>query len=204
MSALTEFLPTALAQFLSLQPDIRVEVEEQLSGDIARALMDEVADIGVFAAGTPTHGLHTELFQSDQLVLICPKNHPLAQLRKVSFADCLQYDFVGLNRGSSLLELTARAAAEAGALLRIRVQVRSFDAMCHMISAGLGMGIVPIGACRSQIKELKLKAVELSDAWSKRDLLIATKQGRVLPLAATALLAHLKPLKDNFNPSSPS
>jgi len=34
MSALTEFLPTTLATFLAQHPDIRVEVEEQLSGDI--------------------------------------------------------------------------------------------------------------------------------------------------------------------------
>ena len=157
MSALTEFLPFALSQFLSHNPAIRVEVEEQLSGDIVRALMDEVADIGVFAGDTPTHGLTTQLFQTDQLFVICAKTHPLARFRKISFIDCLQYDFVGLNRGSSLLELTSRAAADAGQSLRIRVQVRSFDAMCHMISAGLGIGVAPIGVCRSQIKELKLK-----------------------------------------------
>ena len=51
-------------------PEIKVEVEEQLSGDIARALVDGVADIGVFAEGTPVDGLTVRPFQTDELVLI--------------------------------------------------------------------------------------------------------------------------------------
>ncbi|WP_231969238.1 hypothetical protein [Polynucleobacter necessarius] len=40
MSALTEFLPAELTSFLKSYPDIQVEVEEQISGDIVIALMD--------------------------------------------------------------------------------------------------------------------------------------------------------------------
>jgi DNA-binding transcriptional LysR family regulator len=192
MSALTEFLPAALADFLSQNPAIRVEVEEQLSGDIVRALIDEVADIGVFAAGIPTHGLETRVFHSDQLFLVCPQTHPLARFRKLTFADCLTFDFVGLNAGSSLLELTARAAADAGASLRLRVQVRSFDAMCHMIGAGLGIGVMPLGVCQPQIKALKLKAIEIKDGWSHRDLVLASRPSGKLTPAVTALLLHLE------------
>jgi DNA-binding transcriptional LysR family regulator len=53
-------------------------------------------------------------FRTDDLVLLCPKKHPLARLRRTESAACLSYDFVGLNRGSSLLELTLRAAEQAG------------------------------------------------------------------------------------------
>ena len=49
----------------------RVEVEEQLSGGIGRALVDGVTDLGVFADNMPAHGLTTRLFQIDELVLLC-------------------------------------------------------------------------------------------------------------------------------------
>ena len=49
----------------------RVEVEEQLSGGIGRALVDGVTDLGVFADYMPAHGLTTRLFQIDELVLLC-------------------------------------------------------------------------------------------------------------------------------------
>jgi len=109
MSALTEFLPAALATFLGDHPDIRVEVEEQLSGDIARALREGLADVGVFAENTPIDGLVVTPFQTDELVVVCARNHPLARRQRIDFASCLGHDFVGLNRGSSLLKATLRA-----------------------------------------------------------------------------------------------
>ncbi|WP_454720568.1 MULTISPECIES: LysR family transcriptional regulator [Cupriavidus] len=192
MSALTEFLPARLATFLAQHPRIHVEVEEQLSGDIVRAVVEGLADIGVFADGTPTYGLDTQLFQTDTLVLLCAARHPLARRRRLAFDECLGYDFVGLNRGSSLLELTSRAAERAGQPLRLRVQVRSFDAMCQMIAADLGIGVLPLAVCRLQAQALGLKMIALTDDWSTRRLLLATRSGMPLSLAAQLLRDHLR------------
>jgi DNA-binding transcriptional LysR family regulator len=192
MSALTEFLPSALATFLDRHSDIRIEVEEQLSGDIVRALVEGLADVGVFAENVATHGLEVTPFQADELVVLCARKHPLARLRRVNFSACLQHEFVGLNRGSSLLELTSRAAEESGEAMRLRVQVRSFDAMCHMIAANLGIGVVPLAACRAQVTNLGLKVVRLNDDWSIRRLLLAPRSGKELSAAAALLLDHLR------------
>ena len=191
MSALTEFLPASLSDFMALQPGIRVDIEEQLSGDIVRALLDGLADIGVFAHGTPADGLTLAPFRSDELVLLCARSHPLARFRKIAFADCLAHDFVGLNRGSSLLELTSRAAADAGRPLRLRVQVRSFDAMCQMIAARLGVGVLPLAACQQLLSPRGLKAVRLTDAWSHRQLVLGYSAQRPLSAAARVMVEHL-------------
>ena len=192
MSALTEFLPAALASFLEGHPDIRVDVEEQLSGDIVRAVFDGLADIGVFADGTPAHGLNVKPFQLDELVLVCSREHELARRRRVSFDECLNHDFVGLNRGSSLLELISREAQQRNRPLRLRVQVRSFDAMTQMISAGLGIGVLPLAACESALAARRLKALRLDEPWAQRRLLIATRAETTLTPAAALFLQHLQ------------
>jgi DNA-binding transcriptional LysR family regulator len=191
MSALTEFLPAELASFLKTYPEIQVEVEEQISGDIVRALMDGIADIGVFAEGPNTAGLETRIMGSDQLVIACSKEHAIHQRKSISFEECLQYDFVGLNRGSSLLELTSRSAERLGKPMRLRIQVRSYDAMCQMIGVNLGIGVLPIQACAAQIKAMGLKTVLLEDAWAKRNLLVATKANINHSPATTLLSQHL-------------
>jgi DNA-binding transcriptional LysR family regulator len=191
MSALTEFLPTSLAVFLKTHPDIQVEVEEQISGDIVKALLDGIADIGVFADGTPTAGLETHIIGQDELVVVCSKSHSIKNRKSISFEECLDYDFVGLNRGSSLLELTSRQAERLSKQMRLRIQVRSYDAMCQMIAVNLGVGILPLQACAPQIKAMDLKVVRLEDAWAKRNLLLATKEhGRQSP-ASILLIEHL-------------
>ena len=192
MSALTEFLPNSLASFLKIHPDIQVDVEEQISGDIVKALLDGIADIGVFAEGTPTAGLETSIIGQDELVVVCNKSHPIKSRKNISFEECLAYDFVGLNRGSSLLELTSRQAERLNKQMRLRIQVRSYDAMCQMIAVNLGVGILPIQACAPQIKAMDLKVIRLDDAWAKRNLLLATKEnGRQSP-ASTLLIEHLR------------
>jgi len=192
MSALVEFLPGALAGFMADHPDTHVEVEEQLSGDIVRALIDGIADVGIFVADAPTDGLAVRPFRRDELVVLTAARHPLARRRRVSFSECLAYDFVGLNRGSSLLNLITRSAQEAGATLRLRVQVRSFDAMCEMIAAGLGIGVLPLGACARRLEATGLKALRLTDAWASRDLLLATHAARPLSAATAQLVRHLE------------
>jgi len=191
MSALTEFLPGSLASFLEKHPDIRVEVEEQLSVDIVRAVVDDLADIGVFSETASAHGMDIVPYRVDTLVLVCPRDHPLARRRRTDFASCLAYDMVGLNRGSALLEMTSRAAAQAGSAQRLRVQVRSFDAMCHMIAAGLGIGVLPLASCQAQLGAMKLRAVALSDAWATRRLLLGVRSRESLSPAARLLLDHL-------------
>ena len=191
MSALTEFLPAALAQFLKEHTEIQVEVEEQISGDIVKALLDGIADIGVFAEGAPTTGLDTKIIGKDELVIACSKSHPLSKRKKASFEECLEYDFVGLNRGSSLLELTSRSAEKLGKQMRLRIQVRSYDAMCQMIAVNLGIGILPLQACLGQIQALDLKAIPLEDSWAKRNLLLAIKTNSTLPPSAKLLSEHL-------------
>jgi DNA-binding transcriptional LysR family regulator len=189
MSALTEFLPASLASFMGAHPDIHVELEEQLSGDIVRALVDGLADIGIFAENTPVGDLRVEPFQQDQLVAVCAHDHPLGRHRKVSFKQCLQYDFVGLNRGSSLLELTARAAEQYGEVMHVRIQARSFDAMCQLINANLGIGVLPLAVVRAT-QPHPLKIVHLKEAWASRKLLLGLSQ--TCSSAALLLRDHLQ------------
>lgn len=191
MSTLVEFLPAALAGFLQRYPETRVEVEEQLTGDIVRAVVEGMADVGIFVAGAPTHGLNVRPYRVDELVVLCSQAHPLAAHDRIGFRHCLAHDFVGLNRGSSLLNTITTAAQEAGFPLRLRVQVRSFDAMCEMIAANLGIGVLPLGTCARKLGPWGLKVVHLDDAWARRQLLIATSANRTLSGSASLLVEHL-------------
>lgn len=192
MSALSDLLPSALASFYRKHPDIRVEVEEQLSGDTARAIVEGLADVGVFAEGTPAYGLNPVPFQIDELVVACSREHMMATVDCATFRECLAHDFVGLNRHSSLLKLITHRAEDEGLPLRLRVQARSFDAMCQMIAVNLGIGILPRAALEPMRQQRNLEAIRLEEPWALRKLLVATKSGATLTPAATLLVEHLR------------
>jgi len=169
-SAVIQFLPKDLNTFLAANPHVRIGMEEALSDSTIQAVEDGRADIGIFADNVLAPNLEVRPYRADQLVLLVPNDHPLAEFSQVSFADTLDYDYVALNQGSSLLRRISDAAHEARKLLKVRIQVASFDGICRMIEAGLGIGILPLEAVRHGLLETTLKAVPLVDAWASRTL----------------------------------
>ncbi len=195
-SAIIEFLPGDLASFLKAQPLVRISLEEKLSEEIVTALVDGEADLGIFADNVASHGVEKFLYQRDNLVVLVPPQHPLASLTEVPFADTLGYDFVGLSHGTSLLQRMTDASATLDKALRLRIQVRSFDAICRMIEAGLGIGVLPDRAVRPELLGAGLRAIRLVDAWASRTLWLGVKSGSALLPEAIKLLAHLRDVRE--------
>lgn len=188
-SAIIQFLPADLASFLREQPRIRISLEEKLSEQVIAAVAAGEADLGIFADNVPSQGLEKYLYRRDRLILVVPPDHPLAVLPEVGFAETLAYDFVGLNQGSSLLQRLIDAAVGLEMPLRLRIQVSSFDAICRMIEAGLGIGVLPEGALRTGTA---LRAIPLTDSWAARTLWLGVRSEAALVPEATKLLGHLR------------
>jgi DNA-binding transcriptional LysR family regulator len=190
-SAILEWLPPRLAAFGHAHPRIRVELEERGSPEIALALLDGQADLGIVDLMHPLQGLRlTGLFE-DQLALIAPRGHRLTAGSTVSFAEVLAEDLVGLYDGNAI---SARLAAEARALgrpLRTQLQLRSFDAVCRMVAAGLGVGVLPLQAVHPQLQALPIVALPLQDGWARRTHRLVQRDGVPLPPAAQLLLQAL-------------
>ena len=190
-SAVTQFLPGDLAAFTRLQPGIRIELNEAESQDVVLAILDGRADLGILADRTPALGLQTLRYRSDRLVLVVPPGHPLARRKKVAFAEAVDYDFVSLTQSTSLAQRLALESGQTGKPLRIRIHVRSFDAMCQMVAAGLGIAVLPVTAVQPLVQALGLRKLELSDDWVHRELLLAARDLGALARPARSLLDHL-------------
>lgn len=177
-AAISQFLPTLLAQYGRLHPQVRVDLEEQVSETVVTTLREGRADVAVFVEGPDTGGLATRLFREDELVLVLPAKHPLAGKKTpIAFADTLDEEWISLTAGAAMLQQQQQAALAANRPLKLRMQVRSFDAVCHMVASGLGIAVLPKGASLPIVKTMKLGWRPLSDAWAQRRLLVATAAG---------------------------
>ena len=190
-SAITQFLPADLASFARLQPGVRIELHEADSHEVVMAVLDGRADLGLFADRTPALGLQTQTYRRDRLVLVVPPGHPLAKRKKLAFAEAVDYDFVSLTQATSLAQRLALESSQLGKPLRIRIHVRSFDAMCQMVAAGLGIAVLPAGAAGPLVTALGLRQIALSDAWVERELLLGVREMGALARPVRSLLDHL-------------
>ena len=191
-SSLTQFLPEDLAAFMEAHPAVRIDLEEQNSNDIVTAVQENRADIGIFADRTPAPGLVTTSYRRDELVLIVPQRHPLAGEARVAFADTLAYDYVGLPPATSLATRLAEESGRLGRTMQLRIQVRSFDAICRMVAATGGVGILPRLAAEPHARSMPIRLIALTDDWASRRLLLGVRDADALPVPARLLLAHLR------------
>jgi DNA-binding transcriptional LysR family regulator len=191
-NALTEFLPEALSSFLAAHPSVSVDLEERLSDEIVGLIAEGVADLGIVAGTVDARALETYPFRRDRFVLVVARAHPLARRAKIAFDEVLDRDFVGLDRSSALQRFLASKAARSGRPLRLRVQLRSFDAVCRLVECNVGVGIVPETTARRVAKVMAIAIVPLTDAWATRDLTICVRSTKELPLYARQLVEHLR------------
>lgn len=191
-NALTEFLPEALASFLAAHPHVSVDLEERLSDEIVGLIAEGVGDVGIVAGTVDVGGLQTYPFRSDRFVVVAGERHPLASRPRVAFAEVLEYDVIGLERSSSLQRFLAAKAVREGRPLRARVQLRSFDAICRMVEAGVGVGVVPQTTAARVARTSRLAVIELADDWAQRELTIVVRAAETLRPYAQQLVESLR------------
>ena len=188
MSAMAQFLADDLAAFAKSHPDVRLNLEERLTMEIVDAVREGSTDIGVIVEQPHCEGMEVYSYRQDQLVLITPPEHSLRQ-RAVWFSDVLNLDFVALEANTALTRRMNLSALAANKPLRLRVQVRSFEAVIRMVAAGLGVGVLPATVVQPFLRDGKIRSIALRDPWSKREIYLCVRERAALPQMAEDLLS---------------
>jgi DNA-binding transcriptional LysR family regulator len=179
-AAINQFLPELLQSFSTHFPEIKIDLFEQPSYSVVSALRDRRCDVGVFVEGPNIGGLTVAHFCSDELCLVLPRQHPMALERKaIRFAQTLHENYVGLSSGAAVLQSQQSAAIAEGKVLKLRMQVQSFDGVCHLVASGLGIAVLPINAIGALARSLNLSTRKLADDWAKRNLYVARREDSV-------------------------
>lgn len=183
-TALSEFLPPLLHQYLEGHPDVTIDLRERLSPEVVRAVLGGQTDIGVYAGEVPAEDLQVIAYRSDRLVLVVPAAHALAKAASVSFAQTLDLDHVGLYESSALHGFLQRICAGLDRPQKLRIQAGNYEAVCRMVEASIGVSVLPGSAARRHARTLKIAIVPLSDKWALRELRICMRGLEALPTFA--------------------
>jgi DNA-binding transcriptional LysR family regulator len=192
LSAIVEFLPEDLRAFSSMHDQIKIDLEERPSGGIVEGVADSLVDLGICSGDADTRGLESAHYRHDRLAIVVPGDHPLAPRASAAFAETLDFDHIGLHSASSINMRTHLAARQAGRALRLRIHVPDFDAVCRMVQAGMGVGVLPLQVFEAMGRQLGLAAVALEDEWAARSLVIVVRDSAALSPVSRLLFDHLR------------
>jgi molybdate transport repressor ModE-like protein len=186
-SSVLQFLPEDLPAFLANHSGLQIDLAERPSDEVVRSVQEGIAEIGVFhAAAAQSHADLTVVpYRRDQLVLLVPAASPLARRKRIRFEAVLDQEFVAFPLGTALRGALVAAANAQGAALKVRIQVRGFEAVVRMVAAGLGIGVLP-RATMAEPAHPGVRVIALKDDWALRRHYIIHR-----PLAALSPPAQL-------------
>ena len=191
MSSITQFLPGDIQTFLTWHEGVQVNLDEKISSLVIQSVQENAADIGIYTNVQDTKGLEIYPYRTDHLVLIMPKGHPLGTRKAWAFNDTLQHNYVGWQTGSAINQQLTNAAAAARQDWRLKIRVSSFDALCMMVSSGLGVGVLPEAVARRNANNLNIEIRQLTDPWATREFKICVRSISALTTAAKMMVDHL-------------
>lgn len=192
--SLSHDLPAALKRFAEAHPEVALSLSEQATDATLAALVRGEADVGIV---TPIHVYPEPLmafrYGVIRHVLAVPHGHALAARGSVRLDDAIGCDFVGLERDGGWDRLLQQVAQERGLTLSVRARVGSFDSMCRMAGAGLGVAIVPLPTAQAHAAACGLTLLALSEPWAEIPLDVCWRQHPQPPENVQRLLDQLRP-----------
>ena len=194
MSSIAAVLPADLTDFLKTHPGVQIDLSEQTSRDIQSLVADGQADIGILTSPSFRQGLQADRYYQDELVVTVPDTTAWRKTKALSAAALLQHDMILLQEGGAIAEWLADLARAEGVILRVRVRAKGFDALAQLVSAGLGITVLPQRVAERFSKVLRLRSLRLQHPEAQRVVSICTRSGGpVLPSEGPAPRAPIAP-----------
>lgn len=137
------FLPRVIEDFNSQFPRIRIRILDLSANDVLEAVKRGQAEFGINLLGAQEPDLEFEPLLRDPFLLVCRKDHPLASLEQVRWADMAPYRFITVGRLSGNRIILDAALAGLPVRPRWFYEVQHLSTSLGLVEAGLGIAAVP-------------------------------------------------------------
>jgi len=184
------FLPPILATFAHKYPEARVTVSEEITPLLLERLRAGTMDVAVAALPLPAraHEFRSFPLLQEKLFAVLPQRHGLSKRRAISLGDLQDDSFVLLRDGHCFRDTAFAACKRARMNPKVIFESGQFSSILSMVSAGLGVSIVPAMAVE---KRAGCCYVPLADERAARTIGAVTLNGRSLTRVNEAFLTHL-------------
>ncbi len=152
-------LPNLLGEFQARCPGVNIRLSVSNSLGVVHMVENNTVDVGIVESPVTNKNLAVEVCWDDELVFICPPNHPFAKKDVVAVQDLADLPFLCREEGSGTREFINGYLERNGLHLndlRLCMEFGSPESIKSAVEAGLGVSIVS----RATVgKELKLKTL---------------------------------------------
>jgi DNA-binding transcriptional LysR family regulator len=141
----TTTIPLAFALFKNQYPQAEIVITTGMSTQVEGWVLDNEVDVGIIGGATSSDMIIQERLYEEELVLVLPVRHPLAQRGKINPKDVVN-EPVLLPYAGRLTEYLQKCFLKKRVVLKQLVTLGSREAVRTALTAGYGVSILPSSA----------------------------------------------------------
>jgi DNA-binding transcriptional LysR family regulator len=191
------YLPEVLREYAVHFPNNRIRLLDHASSAVAEAVLSREAEFGINVARLRHADLDSTPLLQDSFVLVCRRDHPLAQNRRVSWQQLQGHRLIFPGASSSNEPLLEQALGVEHRSLAIFYEVQRSSTAVGLVAQGVGIAVVPRLAMQDGAYP-SLRVVELIAPTVSRTFNLLTRKGAVLSPAARNLYELLLERRSRF------
>jgi DNA-binding transcriptional LysR family regulator len=178
-------------RFREQYPDANVRMEYLHPDQVYDRIRSDDAEIGLLSFPREGGEFRSYEWQQQDVVLIVPPEHPMANQRSVSPSQINGLDFVSFTKELKIRQKLDRWLKAAGVSINTVHKFDNVENIKRSVEIGSGVALVPLQTVRRELEYGSLRAVTVRGVDWKRPLGVVQKRNRKLTIATSRFVELL-------------
>ncbi len=195
----TYLLPRMIGLFRQKYPDVSVQLQVHSTRRTSWGVANGQVDLAIIGGEVPAElqdTLKIIPYAEDELALILPAFHPLAQVETIQKEDLYKLHFITLDSQSTIRKVIDKVLVRYEIdpkRLKVEMELNSIEAIKNAVQSGLGAAFVSTTAIEKELQMEVLHRAKINDVVVKRILYVIINPNRYCSKAAEAFSKEILP-----------
>ncbi len=195
----TYLLPRMIGLFRQKYPDVSVQLQVHSTRRTSWGVANGQVDLAIIGGEVPAElqdTLKIIPYAEDELALILPVFHSLAQVETIQKEDLYKLQFITLDSQSTIRKVIDKVLTRHEIdpkRLKIEMELNSIEAIKNAVQSGLGAAFVSTTAIEKELQMGVLHSAKIKDVVVKRTLSVIINPNRYCSKAAEAFSQEILP-----------
>ena len=196
----TYLMPQMIGLFRKKYPEVSVQLHVHSTRRTAWSVANGQVDLAIIGGEIPADlqdSLEITPYAEDELALILPTSHSLAQIGALPIEELYKLQFINLDSQSTIRKAIDRVLLDSGVdprQLTIAMELNSIEAIKNAVQAGLGAAFLSVTAIEKELQMGALQQVRIDGVVIKRMLLQIRNPNRYRSKATEAFCNEVLPI----------
>ena len=184
-----------VARFRELHPLVHIDVRRVPARQVGAEVAQGALDFGVLTFQPAEPGLSSIVLGNDELVMLVPPSHALAQHTEVTLAECGRHPLIAHNDPSHVRDRVLRLFEQHHIAANIVVSLPSLEGIKRAVATNMGVALLPRRCVESEIVRGDLVALPVPEIRLRRQIRVVFRRGGERSHAAAAFLKTIEERK---------